>query len=119
MKQFTCISCPVGCHLTVTTKEDGTYKIQGFQCKRGLEFGRQEMIEARRNFSSTLKIENGIIPLLPVRTSAPFPKDKIFDAMKLIQKAQAAAPIKVGSIIINNILNTGIDIIATRSIGKQ
>lgn len=119
MKEFTCVACPVGCRLTVSKKDDGTWKVQGFQCKRGLEYGLQEMTDARRNFSSTVRIKNGFLTLLPVKTSAPLPKDKIFAAMEIIRRTHTDAPIQVGDQIITDILHTGVDIIAARTIERS
>ena len=39
--------------------------------------------------------------------------------MKLINKIEVEAPVKLGQIIIGNVLDTGIDIIATRDMDKK
>ena len=44
------------------------------------------------------------------------PKDKIFDIMKEINKVEVRLPIKVGQVIVENILETQVNIIATKSI---
>ena len=113
MKEFTCVSCPMGCRLTAV-EENGTYKIEGYTCKRGLEYGLQEMRDPRRNISSTVRITNGFLTVLPVKTAAPIPKNMIFPVMEAINHTQVAAPITSGTVVIENVLNTGVDIIATR-----
>jgi len=118
MKNFTCISCPMGCKLSVI-EEDGEYLITGNSCGMGLKYGKQEMTDPRRNISSTVKVRGGFLEMLPVKTTAPIPKGKIFGVMKEINKITVSAPIKTGEIIIKNVLNTGVDIAASRSIPKN
>ena len=113
VKEFTCISCPIGCRLQATEK-DGALSITGYSCKRGLEYGLQEIQAPRRNISSTVCVENGFLAVLPVKTAAPIPKELIFRVMKEINNVRVSAPIKVGTVIIPDVLHTGIDIVATR-----
>jgi len=113
MKEFTCVSCPMGCRLRAIEK-DGAYTIEGYSCKRGLEYGLQEMKDPRRNISSTVRIENGFLAALPVKTAAPIPKGMIFQVMEEINKIRVTAPVKTGAVIIPDVLHTGIDIVATR-----
>lgn len=116
-REFTCIVCPVGCHLTVK-KENDDYLVTGNTCKRGEIYAKQEMIAPKRNISSTIRVENGFLNLVPVKTENQIPKELIFDVMKEINKAKVEAPIKVGDVLIENILNTGVNIVATRDIEK-
>ncbi len=118
MKEFTCVSCPMGCKLSAF-KENGEYRIEGYTCKRGLQYGLQEMKDPRRNISSTVRVTNGFLSMLPVKTSAPIPKDSIFSIMEEINRKQVTAPVCVGDVIIADILNTGVDIVATRNMPSQ
>lgn len=52
---------------------------------------------------------------LPVKTGTPVAKTKIMEVMKEIKRVTVYAPIHIGDIIISNIANTGIDLIATRN----
>ena len=103
----------MGCRLRAIEK-DGAYTIEGYSCKRGLEYGLQEMKDPRRNISSTVRIENGFLAALPVKTAAPIPKGMIFQVMEEINKIRVTAPVKTGAVIISNVLHTGINIVATR-----
>ncbi len=113
-KEFTCVSCPMGCRLTVYKDGSGKDTVEGYSCKRGVEYGLQEIRDPRRNISSTVMIEGSILPSLPVKTSAPIPKGMIFDVMKEINKIRVSAPVATGDIIIANVLDTGCDVIAAR-----
>lgn len=111
--ELICIACPVGCHLKVTEGE--TIIVEGAKCKRGEEYGVKELTNPTRIVTSTMKIKGALGDRIPVRTSADIPKDLIFDCMKEINAVVLTAPIKMGDILIKNILNTGVDIIASRS----
>lgn len=117
-----CIVCPLGCKLKVT--EDNTsdtgFIIEGNKCPRGLEYGLKEMTNPTRVLTTTVKITDAHLNRIPVRTKGAIPKHLIFEAMKLINETEVKAPIKVGQVVIKDILNTGVDVIASRSIyGKE
>ncbi len=116
IKEFTCVSCPMGCMLQATPLESGEFQITGNSCKRGLTYGLQEMKDPKRNISSTVCVSGSEINSLPVKTADPIPKGKIFEIMKEINKITVQAPVQVGDVIIANVLNTGVDIIATRNL---
>ncbi len=118
-KEFTCVSCPMGCRLTAYRNPDGEIIVEGYTCKRGLEYGMQELQDPRRNISSTVRIEDAELSALPVKTSAPIPKGMIFGVMQEINKVCVSAPISTGDVIIKNVLGTGCDIVAARRMGKK
>ncbi|WP_105616595.1 DUF1667 domain-containing protein [Vallitalea okinawensis] len=115
--EMICIVCPLGCRLKVT--ENVELRVEGNKCKRGKEYALKELTFPTRVLPTTVSIKNGILPRLPVKTNAPIPKDKIFDAMKIINKVEVVAPTKVGDIIIANILDTGVDVVATRDMDER
>ncbi|NLY45806.1 MAG: DUF1667 domain-containing protein [Tissierella sp.] len=113
-----CIVCPIGCHLEViedATSESG-YIVKGHKCDKGRVYGIKEMINPTRLITSTVIIKGGNLPRLPVRTDKEIPKNKIFDCMKIINEIEVEAPIKMGDILVENILETGSNIVASRSL---
>lgn len=118
-KEFTCVSCPMGCRLTAYRNADGAIIVEGYTCKRGLEYGTQELQDPRRNISSTVMIAGAVLPALPVKTSAPIPKGMIFSVMEEINKVRVSAPVFTGDVIIKDVLGTGCDIIAARRMEKK
>lgn len=112
-RELICICCPKGCHLKVNAEAN---KVSGNSCPRGVEYGINEVTNPVRVITSTVKVRNGDVKLVPVKTSSAIPKELNFKCMNEINKAIIEAPIKVGDIIIKNILDTGIDIIATKNI---
>jgi CxxC motif-containing protein len=119
-KEMICIVCPIGCHINViesNESEDG-YEVEGNKCPRGKIYGIKEMTSPTRVVSTTVSIENAFLKRLPVKTDNPVPKDLIFECMKIINEVVVKAPVKVGDIIIENILDTGVNIVATRSMNE-
>ncbi len=117
-KEMICIVCPVGCRLTVEKddKSEKGYKVTGNKCKRGENYGIKELTNPTRPIITTVKINNSYLNRLPVRSKGEVPKAKIFDCMKAINEVEVDSPIKMGDIIIKDILNTGVDIVASRSL---
>lgn len=113
-----CITCPKGCTLEVTHEGQTVTKIKP-GCKRGHEYARRELVDPRRMVATTVRIQGGIHPLLPVTTSAPFPKQRILELMAFLRQIELRAPIVMGQPILCNILDTGIDILASRDMPEE
>ena len=114
MTELICIVCPKGCHLKVNEEND--FAVTGNSCARGIEYGRTELKNPTRTLTTTMKLVGGELSRCPVRTSAPIPKGKIFEAMSVIDAAALTAPVRMGQVAIKDILGTGADVIVTRSI---
>ena len=120
-KDLICIVCPVGCRLTVEKDDtaDKGYVITGNRCKRGIDYAVEEMTHPTRMVPTTVKIEEAFLNRLPVRTDKPIDKKLIFEAMQVINEFTCKAPVKMGDVLIKNILDTDVNIIATRSMKKK
>lgn len=114
-KEFTCIVCPVSCNLVVEEGE-GLLTVTGNQCKRGAKFGEDEYRQPKRMLTTTVKITGGNVSRLPVISQDEIPKEKLFELVGLLYKVTVKSPVKRGDVIVKNIGNTGIDILATRTI---
>lgn len=118
-KKLTCVICPNSCRMTVwmdaITHE---VKIEGYTCPQGKEYGLNEYKNPLRTIITTMRIEGSLLPVVPVRSVKPIPKTKLADAMKIINAAVCKAPLKMGDVLIKNILDTGIDVIACRDMKK-
>lgn len=114
---ITCIGCPMGCQITVTTDDaTGAYvKSVGYTCKKGLEYSQDEVTNPTRMVTSVVPVKGSVTPL-SVKTARFIPKSKIFDCLAEIQKAEVTLPVHIGDIIIPNVCDTGIDVVATRNL---
>jgi len=117
-KEITCIVCPIGCKIIIKTNGKKFELLEGNKCKQGVEYARSEALDPRRVLTSSVLVEDGIWPLVSVKTKKPIPKEKVFEVLKQIQRIKVNAPIKIGQVIVKNIANTNIDLIATKTIDK-
>ncbi len=118
IKIIRCIVCPTGCEIKV--KKGGVEKVtfDGYTCERGLEYAQQEYYEPKRILTTTMRIEKGLLPLIPVRTDKAILKEKLKDVLEEIAEMKLKAPIKMGDILIENVLGLGANIIASRNLNK-
>ena len=116
MKEFICICCPMGCHLSVDDTDKDNIIVTGNTCARGAKYGKDEVTNPVRMVTSSVKVVGGTDKVLSVKTSEAIPKPLIFDSLQLLKGVEVKAPIKIGDVIIKNILGTGADFIATREI---
>ncbi len=117
-KTLTCIVCPMGCRIDVQMDSDGKIAdLSGNTCKRGYNYAMTEFTDPRRLLTSTVKLENAKNDkFLPVRTSLPIPKNKLADAMEIINSLKATAPIKAGDVICRDFIENGIDLISSKTV---
>lgn len=114
MKELICIICPRGCRLEV----DDNLNVTGNSCPRGVIYAKNELTHPTRTLTSTVRIISKEEALLPVKSKDPLPKEKIFAAMEIINRTCVKAPIKIGDVIIKDILNLGVDIVASKDIDR-
>lgn len=112
MKELTCIVCPNGCLLKIDKKDDD-WIVGGNLCPKGVDFAIGEMINAKRSICSTVKTIFERVPRLPVRTNGDIPKELIFLLMEKINSVEINHPVHSGEIILENVLDTGVNVIAT------
>jgi CxxC motif-containing protein len=115
-RQFICVTCPVGCALDVIVEGDTLRSIQGHACKRGVEFVRKELTAPKRMLTTTVRVHGGVLPLVPVRSVEPLPKPLLRQAAASLRQVVLTAPVREHQLVVSNILNTGVDIIASREL---
>lgn len=118
-RKLTCINCPMGCSLVVSLDGDKVLCVSGNNCKFGDAYARKEIENPTRIVTSTVAVEGGSMKILPVKTEEGIPKEKIMECMRVLKTICVSAPVHVGDIIFENIVNTGINIVATKDIGKR
>ena len=109
-----CIGCPMGCEIKLSIDDRGEIiKVSGNRCKEGRAYAPQEYKNPVRVLTATLKTANSLRPLLPVRTGEPILKKLLLRSMPVLAKVVVEPPVKIGQVVVPNLLNTGIDVIAT------
>ncbi|MDD4184196.1 MAG: DUF1667 domain-containing protein [Candidatus Izemoplasmatales bacterium] len=118
-RQLTCINCPLGCQLEVVIDKGEIVSIENYGCQRGIEYAKKEIANPKRTVTSILPVIGGELPMVSVKTRTDIPKDKISECMHCLKDLKVGAPVKIGDVIVKNIGNTGVDIIATKKVDKK
>ena len=111
-RELTCIVCPRGCALVCELDDGGKLiSVSGNLCPRGKKYADDECTNPMRVVTSTVRCEDGTV--VSCKTSTSIPKSLVLEAMKVINNTNAPATVKIGDVIIKNVLDTGADVIAT------
>ena len=111
-----CINCPVGCRMTVTMSDAGEFvSVSGNTCPRGAAYAKQECTLPERIVTAVIPVRGTDLPL-SVKTSVPVPKSMISQIMQELCRIDISLPVVSGQVILHDVLQTGSDIVATRSL---
>ncbi len=116
VKELTCIGCPMGCALLVDMTDMDNITVTGNTCPRGGEYARKEVTNPTRIVTSTVRVLGGIYNCVSVKTASDIPKDKIMECMRALKNVEIEAPVRIGDVIIENIVGTGVEIVATKNV---
>ena len=121
--QFNCTTCPSECLLTVEVERDAdgavveVRSVTGNSCPRGNKFAHQELTCPMSVLTTTVAVSSGD-EALPVRTAEAIPLALHTQAMDLIRGLVVDAPIRMGDIVLENLLDTNINLIASMGIDR-
>jgi CxxC motif-containing protein len=129
MRELICITCPMGCHLTIDADEHGQMRVTGNRCARGEHYAHEEMFNPKRvvTFTCAAVLPGGGAPgpasslprRVPVRTTTAFPKEKIPELLAALRGVTVGLPVVRGTVVLRNALGTGVDVVVTRSVAAQ
>lgn len=120
--QFNCTTCPSECLLSVEVERDAdgnvaaVHSVTGNSCPRGDKFAHQELTCPMRVLTTTVAVSGGDEALLPVRTADAIPLELHAQAMDLIRELVIEAPIRMGDVVLENLLDTNINLVASMDI---
>ena len=112
---ITCISCPLGCRLSVTVEDTYVINVAGASCNRGKAYAEMEIKNPTRTVTSTVPVRGSDLKMISVKTQKPIPKSLIFDCLKSLIGVEMQAPVEIGDVVVKNVCGTGVDIVATRN----
>lgn len=118
-RELICIGCPMGCQMVVELDGGKVVSVSGYTCPRGKAYAEKEVTNPRRIVTSTVKVTQGRKERVSCKTAEDIPKDKIADVMADINAASVEAPVVIGETLIRNVADTGVDVIATASVGRE
>ncbi|WP_455382360.1 DUF1667 domain-containing protein [Salinispira pacifica] len=114
--EMICISCPIGCRLSITRRGEAV-AVSGHQCPRGEAYGVSEVRDPRRIVTATVATTSPSMPRLPVRTTDALPLKRVPELLDMAYRLLVAPPVTRGQILIRDVLGTGIDLVASRTLG--
>jgi CxxC motif-containing protein len=113
--RLTCVLCPVGCELEVRRTDRGL-DVQGHQCEKGIEFATEEVLYPKRNLATSVPLKGSETRLVSVRLSDRVPREMIFPILREIAGLRPEPPVRRGQVLLADVLGTGVDVIATRTV---
>ena len=117
VKELVCNLCPVHCKMSIEYSRwgDQIKNVYGSRCSRGYEYIRNYRIDQQCMLPTSVRLRGSSDNRLPVNSDAPIPKTMVTEVMNVIKTVEVEVPIKSGEIILENILNTGVNIVAAKS----
>lgn len=115
-REIICIGCPMGCELTVKIEDKEVIEVTGNFCKRGEIYAEKECTNPTRIVTTTVYVDGGSIDVVPIKTEDDVPQNKVFEIITALKEIVVKAPVKPRDIIVENVANTGVNIIATRDV---
>ena len=112
---MTCIMCPVGCELTVEQTSDGVC-VSGNRCVKGIEFATEELLDPKRNLATSLPINGALFKMVSVRLNRRVSRKMLDAVLAEIRQLRPTPPVHRGDVLIKDVLGTGADVIATRTV---
>ena len=114
-KELVCINCPMGCRMTVELDGETVLSVEGNQCPRGKKYAEQEAVRPMRVLTGNMKAEGCPTPF-SVKTDRPVPKDMLVDCAMELKRHHPKLPVKAGDVVLTDILGTGANVVATRTL---
>lgn len=120
VKQMTCVVCPVGCRLEVTLDENNSVlSVAGNTCPRGKRYAESECTHPVRTLTTTVALQSAEECRLPVKTSRPIAREKLFEAMAEAEQITVIAPVHRGDILRADFTEPGVNLIACKTVLKK
>jgi len=117
--KYVCIICPNSCEIEAELSDNGKIRVKGNLCKKGEDYARKEICSPERGLTATILVDGGNLPLASVKLSKPIPKKLMKQAAAEITKIRVQAPLKIGDVVMKNILGTGADVVVTKNVGRN
>ena len=118
-KHFVCVVCPIGCEIDVVHEGSNIISMEGNKCEKSAEFVSQELIEPMRILTTTVRIQGSRWAVVPVRTDRAVPRRLFPRIMKRLRLVELQAPVSMLDVVLRDILHTGANIVATRSMPRE
>ena len=138
-RKLVCISCPLGCRLTVNWENERNITVAGNRCAKGESYATEEILAPKRVVTATVAVAAGAASAtsaaagraatgrpatgqasgprrLPVKTNAPLLKEHISELLNTLYRMEVKPPLRCGDVLLKDIAGTGVDLVAARSL---
>ena len=115
-RELICIGCPMGCPIVVKMEDGKVVSVTGNTCPRGEAYARKEVTDPTRIVTTTVRVADGKVPMIKVKTEHDISKDKIFDCIAALRGVTIKAPVHIGDIVLENVAGTGVNIVAAGNV---
>lgn len=119
VRNLICIGCPIGCDMEVTLEEGKVTEVKGNTCVRGKNYAEKECTNPTRIVTSSVRVHGGEIDSVSVKTQSDIPKNKIMQCIEELKGITVNAPVMAGAVIIENVADTGVSVISTKTVEKR
>ena len=106
----------MGCPIVVEMEDGKGLSVTGNTCPRGESYARKEVTNPTRIVTTTVRVDGGKVPMINVKTEQDIPKDKIFECIAALRGVTIKAPVHIGDIILENVADTGVNIVAAGNV---
>ena len=90
--------------------------VAGNTCRRGDSYARKELTNPTRIVTTTVKVSGGRESMVSVKTKEDIPKGKVLECVRELKDVVAAAPVRIGDVILEDAAKTGVNIVATKNV---
>ncbi len=117
-RKLICIGCPLGCELTAQVEGGEVREVTGNTCPNGERYARKELTNPTRILTTTVRVRGGTLPVVSVKTAGDIPKGKLLACAAALKDVEIPAPMAPGQVVVPDILGTGVDLVATKSVER-
>ncbi|MGD1037809.1 MAG: sulfite reductase subunit alpha [Roseiarcus sp.] len=96
------------------TEDGAVAETRGFTCDVGRAYAAEEVVAPKRMVTTTVRVDGGALPLLPVVSDRPILKGSIFACLRLLRSVTVTAPVAADSVVLADALGLGVNFLASR-----
>ena len=91
----------------------------GTYSPRGKAYAEKEVTNPTRVVTSSVRVIGGERVCVACKTKNDIPKEKIFDVVRVLKNVTVNAPVRIGDVLVQNVADTGVEIVATSNVSVK
>ena len=118
IKSAICKECEKRCVLDINIYGNDVV-VSGNECDKGDKVVGEIMKDKKDILTTLVRIKGADTNVVSVKSSQPIDKSLFIKCSIALSRIYVGAPVKIGDVVCNNILNTGVNIVCTRNVDKR